>query len=169
MKCPRLGNEISFLPIQELSTGRNTWDWIPLNLFLLHANEKKEKMVKSFSTAKHYRYLTESLWREQASPVCPKGNVLEGSQHNSCQTASLKHFISSYALLNTAQEGPKWCYVFSIQCSLQELWLCLVSIYHLMVTGGGPPVTQPAPAGLTSGAIASLERQPKQKGVHQLP
>ena len=40
------GNEISFLPIQELSTGRNTWDWIPLNLFLLCANEKKKKEKK---------------------------------------------------------------------------------------------------------------------------
>ena len=40
------GNEISFLPIQELSTGRNTWDWIPLNLFLLCANEKKKKKKK---------------------------------------------------------------------------------------------------------------------------
>ena len=73
------GNEISFLPIQELSTGRNTWDWIPLNLFLLCANEKekreRERMVESFSTAKHYHYLTESLWGEQVSTVCLKGNV----------------------------------------------------------------------------------------------
>ena len=75
------GNEISFLPIQELSTGRNTWDWIPLNLFLLCANEKKKRkkkrkrMVESFMVAKHYHYLTESLWGEQVSTVCLKGNV----------------------------------------------------------------------------------------------
>lgn len=35
-------------PIQELSTGRNTWDWIPLNLFFVCANKKKEKKKKKW-------------------------------------------------------------------------------------------------------------------------
>ena len=41
VKIPRLGSEISFLPIEELSTGRNAQDWIPLNFYQLCAKEKK--------------------------------------------------------------------------------------------------------------------------------
>lgn len=64
-------------------------------------------MVESFTIAKHYHYLTESLWGKQVSTVCPKGNVLVGSQYNSCQTVSLKYFLSYYALLNTTEEGER--------------------------------------------------------------
>lgn len=80
-----------------------------------------------------------------------KGNVLERSQHSSCQTVPLKYFIPDHSLLNATEKcrGLKWCYGFSIQCSLQELGLCLLSINHLMVTGGGPLVTLSAPGRLT--------------------
>lgn len=50
------------------------------------------------------------------------------------------------------------------QRCLQERRLSLPSINHLMVTGGGPLVTQPTPARLTSGLAASLKRRPIQKG-----
>lgn len=151
--------------IQELSTGKNTRDWIPLNLFLLCANEQKhgEKTSLKFY---HCQTLTlDNKISEGEQVVCPHGNVLERSQYNSGQMVSLKYFLSNYALLNTTDGNRlKWCYGFNIQCSLQELRLCLFSINHFMVTGGGLLVSPSSPPPLlTSGATASFKHQPKQK------
>lgn len=76
-----------------------------LTSFFCVPMKKKKKWLKVSPFAKHYDYLTEYLWGEQVSTVCPKGNVLEGSQHSSCQTVLLKYFISNYALLNATEDG----------------------------------------------------------------
>lgn len=153
-------------PIQELSTGRNTWAWIPLSLFLPCAKEqKRKKWLKDFPSPKHYHNKISILGvgvGGQVSAVCPQGKVF------SSQTASLQYFLSNYVLLKTTTEsGVKCCYGFSIQCSSQELGLCLSSINHFMVTGGGPRVSQSPPAGWPQGGRLPSSMNPNKKRVQQ--
>lgn len=84
---------------------------------------------------------------------------------------SLKHFLSYFVLLNATEEsrGLKWCYGFRIQYSLQELGLCLSSINHFMVTGGGPLVSQPTPASWPQGRQLPSSINPNKKGCSMLP
>lgn len=106
-------------------------------------------MVERFTFAKTLpsRNLSEGD-RRQVSKVCPQGKVLEGSWAKFNPNSVFIVFLSNYALLNTTREsGVKWCYGFSIQHSLQEMGLCLSSINHFTVTGGGALVSQPTPQG----------------------
>lgn len=101
------GNEKSFLLFRNFPQEEIHETEFHLTSFLCMPVRKKK--VESFTIAKHYHYWTESLWGEQVSTVCPEGNVSEGCQRNSCQTVSLKDFLSYYALLNTTEKGREGC------------------------------------------------------------
>lgn len=92
--------------------------WIPLNPDFRCANEKKKrKYICKFSPLP-------LLW--------PNTIFLCGADESG------DNFVGP-----TLTPASTHYYNISLQCGLQELRLCLSSINHFMVTGGGPPATQP--------------------------
>lgn len=95
---------------------------------------------------------------QQRGQVSRVQKVMSGKEVNRLYVKQPFKMILFPFTMPPKSRSRKCDYGVSAQCSLQELRLCLFSINHLMVTGGGP-----------LGATASLKRQPKHKGVQPHP
>lgn len=139
MKCPK--------PRTTQETFHRRKYTISLNLFLRYAEMDKNSW--EFSPLPNITITQHNL--SEGSRYLQYVNILMSwmEVNKTMLTLSLKYFPSNCAPLNTTEEGETK--MMSIHHSLQELGLCLLSINHYMVTGGGPPVNQPTPEGWPQG------------------
>lgn len=85
---------------------------------------------------------TELHMAPSGAGICCKEQTVARTEGSSPRTPTNCH---------TEKQRTEMILCFTIQSSLQELGLCLCSINHFMVTGGGPLVSQPTPASWPQG------------------